>query len=558
LGGVPGSVVAGRPPLRDAPIVWYEDDRRGIPQPKEREPSLQREYFEAGWGQPRERTTDPVRITWAIGRLFGGDKVPPADNVNALDEAPNSTWFTNRIALFPMTPEQAARGPGHGKGPDRSRKWVVVSAKTQGVTPGFNIRDAKGDTYLIKFDPPGALGQTTAAGVITNRVLHAAGYNVPDDAVVTFQRDDLVLGEDVKIKLKDGSKRPMTDDDIDEVLAEVDQIAEGEWLAISSKFLTGAPLGPFNYRGRRKDDPNDKIKHENRRELRGFYVLAAWLNHFDVKQQNSLDMFVTEDGSSFVRHYLIDFASTLGAGAGATGPNARSGYEYTFDFKAIMGRTFTLGLRQTRWRKRTLDSGYSEVAYLDDVVFHAGKFRPNLPNDAFSNTTSRDGYWGAKIAGAFTDAHLRAIVAEANYREPGAADYVTRMLGQLRDELVVYFFDRVPPLDFFAVADGAIHFQDLGENYDAYPGTTPRYRVRCASVNADRKADRASKSSWIDLEGTTVPLTSGSAADALSGSSASQYPFLSVELQVDRGDGWSPSVTAHMARASGRIVAVDR
>ena len=392
---------ADRPPLEDVPVVWCENDRSSIPEPAERDPNLKWEYFESSWGQPRERLTDPVRITWNIGTLFGGDRVPPADNINALDEVPNSTWFTNRIGLFPLTPKQAAMGPGHGQGPDQSGKWVVVSAKTEGVTPGFNIRDAKGDTYLIKFDPRGALGQTSAAGVISGRILHAAGYNVPDDAVVTFRRDDLVLGEGVTIKVSRGVKRPMTDADIDTILSRVDKLPGDEWLAISSKFLRGKPLGPFSYRGRRKDDPNDRVNHQNRRELRGLYVLAAWLNHFDVKQQNSLDMFVTEEGKSFVKHHLIDFASTLGAGA--NGANPRHGYEFGFDLKAILGRMFTLGLKEDRWRKRTLDHGFEEVAYLDSEYFEADKFRPSLPNDAFANTAHRDGYWGAKIGGAFSE-----------------------------------------------------------------------------------------------------------------------------------------------------------
>ena len=34
----------------------------------------------------------------------------------------------------------------------------------------------------------------TAAGVISQRVLWAAGYWVPQDEVVQFRRDDLVMG----------------------------------------------------------------------------------------------------------------------------------------------------------------------------------------------------------------------------------------------------------------------------------------------------------------------------------------------------------------------------
>ena len=550
-----GNAYGERPPLRDAPVVWYEDDRNDVAEPAERDPNITLDYFDGSWAQPRERLTDPVRITWKIGTLFGGQQVPPADNVNALDEVPNSSWFTNRIGLFAMSPERVARGLGNGNGPDRSSPWTIVRAKGEGVSPGFTIEDAKGDRYLIKFDPHGYLYQTTAAGVISGRIFHAAGYNVPDDGVVTFRREDLVLAEGVKMTLLTGKKRLMTEADVDTILSRVDHVATDEWRALCSKILDGKKIGPFKYRGRRKDDPNDHVKHENRRELRGLYVFAAWLNHFDTKQQNTLDMYVSENGKSFVKHHLLDFASTLGASA--QGLNPRYGYEYAFDPKAILGRTFTLGLKEDRWRRRVRPD-YAEVGYWDDAVFEASKFRPTIPNDAFANVTDRDGYWGAKIAGAFSDEHIRAIVAQGKYHEPGAAEYVSKILIQKRDIVVRYFFDRVAPLDFFVATDDEVRFRDLGEQYGVYPNTQPRYRVRCAAVDEDRKPEGKSKTKWAALDPTAVPLDSGPAREALDASDVARRPFLKLEFQVNRGTGWSSSVTAYMGRRSGQIVAVDR
>jgi hypothetical protein len=550
-----GDARAGEPPLRDAPVVWYEDDRRDIEKPKEREPSIAWDYFDDSWGWPRERWTDPTRLIRNIGTLFGGDQVKPAANINALDEVPNSTWFTNRIGIYPMTPEEAARGPGDGNGPDRSQPWVVVSAKTEGVSPGFNIRDARGDIYLIKFDPPGFLNMTTAADVISSRILHAAGYNVPEDAAVTFRREDIFVGGKATVK-EGGVKRPMTEADIDSILVRRGRLNDNEWIAVSSKFLSGEPVGPFDYRARRKDDPNDKVDHWNRRELRGLYVLAAWLNHFDVKQHNTLDMYVEEDGRRFLKHYLIDFASTLGAAAGVDGPNPRYGYEFGFDVKAITRRTVTLGLSEDPWRKRTL-TGFHEVGYFDSTYFDPGGFDPLQPNSAFANTTKRDGYWGAKIVAAFRDDHIDAIVATGNYREPAAARHVAAVLKANRDRIVRYFFDRVPPLDFFRTSGGGVVFADLGVKYRVYPGSTPRYRVRCAMVDKNRDERKSSRTDWIELETTSLAFTSGAAASALRFRDAS-HPFLEMEFQVERGDGWSDSVTAYFAPASGRVIAVSR
>lgn len=556
---IAASAHAGNKPLRDAPIAWYEDDRQPIELPAEREPSIAWDYFEDSWGQPRERLTNPVRITWSIGRLFGGDKVPPARNINALDEVPNSTWFTNRIGMYPMSPADVARGRGDGRGPDQSQKWEVVKAKTEGVTPGFNIRDGRGDVYVIKFDPPGYMNMTTAAGVISNRILHAFGYNVPEDYTVTFRRSDIVVAEGATMKGPDDTKRPMTERDIDEILDSVDMLNDSEWLAISSRYLSGRPVGPFSQRGRRKDDPNDRVNHEDRRELRGLYSVAAWINHFDLKQHNTLDMYVTRDGSSFIEHNLIDFASTLGAGA--SGVNRRYGYEYSFDPKAILRRTFTLGMLEDRWRKRERDAELTEVGYFDSAYLEANKFRPLQPQSDFANTTDRDAYWGAKIVGAFRDEHIDAIVAQGGYRDPRATEAVATVLKKNRDIIVRYYFDRVTPIDYFLFDGRSVRFRDLGEEYGVYPGTTARYRMRAAATNEDRGVEKKTRSEWTDLDAPSVSLTSAAVTGALS-APAAERPFLSLELQVDRGDGWSESVVVYLARetgrAIGRIVAVDR
>jgi hypothetical protein len=541
-------------PLCDAPPVWYDDDRRDVPPPRVREPNLVWNGPLETFVRPLGRITHPGRLVRRVGTVFGGDHVPAAANVNALDEVPNSSWFTNRIGLFDMTPDDAARGAGDGAGPDRSGPWTVVRAKTEGVTPGFTIRDARGGVFLVKFDPVGFARTSTAAGAISARIFHAAGYNVPDDGVVTFRREDLVLGDDVKLTLPDGSKRAMTAGDIDAILASVESAGPGEWRAIASRLLPGKPVGPFDYKGRRRDDPNDRVNHEDRRELRGLRLFAAWLCHFDTKQQNSLDMYVEEGGRRFVRHHLIDFASTLGAGANS--PNPTYGYEYSVDLPAIGGRALALGLHEDAWRRLRRPEGLPEVGYFESAFFDPGEFKPQVPNAAFANLTDRDGYWAAKVISAFRDEHLAAIVAKGEYADPAAAAHVARTLAERRDAIARHWFDRVAPLDFFVAEGAVLSFRDLGAERGLYPGTAPRYRARVAAVGAGRGA--AARGAWTESGAPSARLDDDATATMLRTTPEERAPFLAVECQVDRGAGWSRSVTAYVARASGRVVAVER
>jgi hypothetical protein len=542
------------PPLRDAPIIWHVDDRRDIPPPAPRDPHGLRAGIDAMFFRPTGRMFNPARWVRRVGTLFGGDHVAHASNVNSLDEVPNSSWFTNRIGLFRVSPGEAARGPLTSLGPDRSGQWTVVRAKTEGVTPGFNIRDARGDVYVIKFDPPGHLGMATGAGVISGRILHTIGYNVPEDRVVHFDRDQLVVGSDVTITPPDGPPRPMTEQDLDDILSRVERSANDRWRALASKFLSGTPIGPFDWRGRRKDDPNDRIDHEDRRELRGLRMFAAWICHFDTKQGNTLDMYVDEGGRRFVRHYLIDFASTLGAGA--LGPVATHCLEYDSDVGMTIGRALALGLWEDPWRRIERPDGLAEIGYFETDAFYPMAFKPLQPNSAFANMTDRDGYWAAKIISAFTDEHLEAIVATGSYPSPEAAEWIVRALGIRRDAIARYFFDRVAPLDFFTTDDGVLRFHDLGVERGIYSAATTLYRARAAAVTRERV--RSGWTSWLSLDDTLVNLSATNSLVAPPGGDTGRYPFLAVEVQASRQGRWSESVVVYLSRSSWRVVELSR
>src|SRR6185295_5297118 len=112
----------------------------------------------------------------------------------------------------------------------------------------------------------------------------------------------------------------------------------GEYLRFqASAWLPGYLIGPFRYVGTRDDDPNDVIPHEDRRELRGSRLLAAWLDHWDAREQNSMDVWLATDAKhprsspGVVRHVILDTSDSMGEEVGGDAMARRSGFSYSFD-----------------------------------------------------------------------------------------------------------------------------------------------------------------------------------------------------------------------------------
>ena len=146
-------------------------------------------------------------------------------------------------------------------------------------------------------------------------------YNVPENYLLYVDPKIISIGESATFRGKYNVKRPMTEQDIAHILDRIPHLPDGTVRVAASKFLDGIPKGPFLYEGRRDDDVNDRIRHDNRRELRGLRILAAFLNHTDTKAGNALDMYDPETG--ILTHHLIDFSSTLGSGSrGVASPSA--------------------------------------------------------------------------------------------------------------------------------------------------------------------------------------------------------------------------------------------
>jgi hypothetical protein len=382
----------------------------------------------------------------------------PARAINTLGEPMDGPWYAKRHYYKRMSAEELKRGPGNSTPPSGS-KWTVVGAKSEGITPGFTILDENKRRYFIKFDPLTNPEMATAADSIASRFFYALGYHVPQNYIVYFTPEQLVLGDDVQLADATGKKRKMTNRDIYEILVKVPKTKDGKYRATASLGIAGKPIGPPRYYGVRKDDPNDTVPHEHRRDLRGLHVACAWLAHDDSRSINNFDSLVKEDGHQFIRHYLLDFGSTLGS-ASQKANSPRSG-AYFFGWKSSAKQLFTLGLAPPYWAFAKYEE-YPSIGLFEGDVFDPDKWVAEYPNPAFLNRLPDDEFWAAKQVMALTDDDIRTIVSTGELTDKKAEEYLIRCLIKRRDKIGKTYYAKVLPFDRFRLGpNGELAWDDL-------------------------------------------------------------------------------------------------
>jgi hypothetical protein len=387
---------------------------------------------------------------------------------------------------------------------------------------------------LLKFDPPSNPEMASAADIITSKFLYALGYNVPENYIVYFEREQLMPAED-----GDGGTKSVTKGQIDQILERVPHDSQKGYRAMASRFISGEILGPFQYHGMREDDPNDIVPHEHRRELRGLYVFAAWLGHTDVKSLNTLDTVVEEDGTKYVKHYLIDFGSSLGSAAYAA-KDPRTGHEYFLEWGPGALQAVTLGLYVPDWARADY-GGIRSVGRFEWEVFEPEEWKSNSPVPAFDNRLPDDAFWAAKQVMAFTDEQIRAIVKTGAFSDPEAEEWIAECLIQRRNKIGKAYFTKVLPLDHFAVTDGVLVFEDLAVKYLQSPRNYGVQWSRFNNVTEER----------TPLAGETALALPGQLREAAVGE------YFAAEIH---GEDPKKTVTVYLRKKSDRVevVGIDR
>ena len=142
---------------------------------------VERDTQDASAMKPME-TSLFVDIASNALRRTGTEAPVRAQNLNSVDEVPDSSWFTNRAGHKRLTADDIERGPDTSAGPAPG-PWTITSSKSDGMTPGFTVKDMNGERWFLKFDPPGYRAMSTGTEVTVTKLMWALGYNVPENHI---------------------------------------------------------------------------------------------------------------------------------------------------------------------------------------------------------------------------------------------------------------------------------------------------------------------------------------------------------------------------------------
>jgi hypothetical protein len=409
-------------------------------------------------------------LSEALGLVTSGESV----NVNALDEVPDSAWFTNRIGARPMTVEEVARGAckqGQFLDPEHAAEgsWVIDKGKIGGYSPGFRVVIPGKGKFLLKAEDKNVEPERQAASsVIGASILWAAGYYSACEQVIYVRPSVFTLAPGLRMQKNFQPEEAFDQHALDAMLAQ--STKRGGLVRLSaSAWIEGHPIGNYSFDGTRGDDPNDVIPHEDRRDLRGLRLLAAWIDRFDAREANTFDTWIASDprvpdsSPGIVLHYQLDTSETLGSTWAWEEISRRLGKSYVIDWGDLARDFVTLGIPIRAWDLATRTPGHEIFGFFNVRDFRPDHWRSEYPNKAFSRMTERDGAWMARILSHFTPEMIRALARSGNFSEESQATYLADVLEGRLELILERYLTRLSPISDLRVAGDELCGVDLAE-----------------------------------------------------------------------------------------------
>ena len=532
-------------PLKDP--VWVDDDLRPVSVPCREEKGddgkLEQICRPEEYVSPFAWDVADKTLFRPMSQFFAMDFGFEAKNVNALDEVPDSSWFTNRIGVRPFTVDDIKQGscPKLNLDPakDADGSWLIDQGKPNGANPGFRINIKGVGKYMLKADQAREGEKATGATAIASRIYHAAGWWAACDTVVYVPRRLLKLKPGLKSADNSGIEKPFDDAALSKILDGAQQ-RDGMVRMLASRWLDGRTIGPFQYEETRKDDPNDVIDHEDRRDLRGARLIAAWLGHFDSREQNSMTTWMSQNPKAkdsspgHTLHWYIDLGDCFGSHWEWDSLNRRINKSYYFDPAHVMTDLLTLGIYTRPWDKGKIVEGAELFAYFPLDDFEPDAWKGGYPNPAFQRMTERDGAWAARIVTRFSDELIAAAVSVGDYSNKLHSEVLTKALIRRRDKIRARYFKDLSPVADVRVTGSRVCATDLARQAGTWPDVDFKYE---ATLHTGKLLDQSAKlTAEKGASGAVcVELPKVAASDSLPESDPGRYAVLDVTNGVAEG-----------------------
>jgi len=246
----------------------------------------------------------------------------------------------------------------------------------------------------------------------------------------------------------------------------------------------------------RRDDPNDRIEHPNRRTLRATKIFAHWMGWttFDVKATR--DVYVGPPGQGHLLHYLIGTSRAFGT------PDLQQFALRDEEAGGLWWHLVTLGLSPpvTSPPRRSL---FPSLGFLSEVVV-PGDFVVSPPYSPFVRLTPADEYWaGKRLVDSGEDAIRIGI--EAAELPDDASRYLETVLKKRRRALIVHAMSVVTPVDVAATTGRQVWLRDRAIVAGVAEARGTTYEVAFLDGNGAEQAPRRTLAASGELTVVRLP-----------------------------------------------------
>ncbi len=273
-------------------------------------------------------------------------------------------------------------GPGS---PDRApvAPFTFIKESKKGESPKFDVRDSRGTIWTVK------LGSEAQAETVATRLVWSVGYFAEE----AYYFDEVLI--DNLPKLSRGR----------------DYVSEGG-VVIGARFeperddLIEASTWDW------EDNP-----FRGTQQLSGLKILMILLNNFDArKENNTIFLTPTNQGSREAHHYVTDLGATLGRAGGLGGKRTKN------DLKDFLSTRFVMGVENDAvefdYDTRPSKLGHLSVLY---PPYYRGEVKKEKSMRGIPVAHAR---WIGSLLSQLTDDQLRDAFRAAKYHDDTTEGYV--------------------------------------------------------------------------------------------------------------------------------------